>query len=103
MIKSELIAQLAAKLTHLTELQVTQATNTIIDIMSQTLIDDNRIEIRGFGSFSVRHRPSRQTRNPRTGESVQSDAKKRPHFKPGKELRQRVDESRASIKLADED
>ncbi len=103
MIKSQLIANLASKLTHMTEKQVTNATNTILEIMSQTLIDDSRIEIRGFGSFSVRHRPGRQTRNPKTGATVYSEARKRPHFKPGKELRDRVNQSRERFKLADDD
>jgi len=61
--------------------------------MSQTLCDGHRIEIRGFGSFSLNYRPPRQGRNPKTGDTVPVPAKYVPHFKAGKELRDRVDES----------
>ena len=61
-------------------------------MMSQSLSNGERIEIRGFGSFSLHHRPARIGRNPKTGESVALPAKFVPHFKPGKELRERVDE-----------
>ena len=96
MIKSELIANLAAKLTHLPEKQVTDSINQILTLMSEALINGKRIEIRGFGSFSLHYRPPRNAHNPKTGEKVLTEAKYSPHFKPGKELRERVDASRES-------
>ena len=66
---------------------------TLIDLMSNTLSSGQRIEIRGFGSFSLHYRASRLGRNPKTGESVKLDAKYVPHFKPGKELRDKVNDS----------
>ncbi|KTD22751.1 integration host factor beta subunit [Legionella lansingensis] len=103
MIKSQLIANLAAKMTHLPEKQVTDSINRILDLMSQALIDGQRIEIRGFGSFSLHYRPPRNAHNPKTGEKVVTHAKYSPHFKPGKELRERVDASRAKVKLQKQD
>ncbi|MCP0914767.1 MULTISPECIES: integration host factor subunit beta [Legionella] len=94
MIKSELIANLAAKMTHLPEKQVTQSVNQILELMSDALIEGKRIEIRGFGSFSLHYRPPRNAHNPKTGEKVVTEAKYSPHFKPGKALRERVDASR---------
>ncbi|MDI9819513.1 MULTISPECIES: integration host factor subunit beta [unclassified Legionella] len=101
MIKSQLIASLAAKLTQLPETQVTDSINRILELMSQALIDGKRIEIRGFGSFSLHYRPPRNAHNPKTGEKVVTKAKYSPHFKPGKELRERVDASRDKVKLED--
>lgn len=103
MIKSELIATLAAEMTRLPEKQVTDGINRILDLMSQALIDGKRIEIRGFGSFSLHYRPPRNAHNPKTGEKVVTEAKYSPHFKPGKELRERVDASRGRIPLAKEE
>jgi len=103
MIKSQLIEKLAAKLTHLPEKQVTDGINRILDLMSTALINGQRIEIRGFGSFSLHHRPPRNARNPKTGDKVVTQAKHSPHFKPGKELRERVDASRAHIPDISED
>jgi integration host factor subunit beta len=99
MIKSQLIANLAAKMTHLPEKQVTDSINRILELMKQALINDQRIEIRGFGSFSLHYRPSRNAHNPKTGEKVITEEKYSPHFKPGKELRERVDASRGKVKL----
>lgn len=96
MIKSELIENLAAKLTHLPEKQVTESVNHILELMSDALIKGKRIEVRGFGSFSLHYRKPRHAHNPKTGEKVTTDAKYSPHFKPGKELRERVDASRAN-------
>ena len=96
MIKSELIQQIAAKLTHLPEKQVADAVNRMLELMSDALIDGQRIEIRGFGSFSLHYRPPRNAHNPKTGEKVVTEAKYSAHFKPGKELRERVDASRRS-------
>lgn len=104
MIKSQLIEIIAAntKYHKLSEKKVTESVNEIIDLMAEVLANNSRIEIRGFGSFSLHHRPSRQTRNPKTGEVVFSEAKNRPHFRPGKDLRERVNESRNRYKLSQE-
>lgn len=102
MIKSELIEQMAARMTHLTEKQVADGVNKILELMSKALVDNQRIEIRGFGSFSLHYRPPRNAHNPKTGEKVVTEAKYSPHFKPGKELRERVDVSRAHCALPDD-
>ncbi len=93
MTKSELIAQLSVRFPQLVLKDAEIAVKTILDAMSQTLCDGHRIEIRGFGSFSLNYRPPRQGRNPKTGDTVPVPAKYVPHFKAGKELRDRVDES----------
>ncbi len=90
MTKSELIEVLAAKNSHLNHKDVELAVKSLIEQMSQSLSTGNRIEIRGFGSFSLHYRPPRMGRNPKTGEAVALAAKYVPHFKPGKELRERV-------------
>ncbi|MFZ5592818.1 MAG: integration host factor subunit beta [Pseudomonadota bacterium] len=88
--KSELIDALAQKLNHLTYKDVEFSVKAIIEQMAQNLSTGGRIEIRGFGSFSLHHRPPRMGRNPKTGEPVPLPSKHVPHFKPGKELRDRV-------------
>ncbi len=93
MTKSELVEIIAAKQTQLSVKDVELAVKTIIDLMSSTLASGQRIEIRGFGSFSLHYRSPRVGRNPKTGESVTLGAKHVPHFKPGKELRDLVNES----------
>ncbi|UZE94875.1 integration host factor subunit beta [Alkalimarinus alittae] len=93
MTKSELVEIIASKQTQLSVKDVELAVKTIIDLMSQTLSQGQRIEIRGFGSFSLHYRAPRSGRNPKTGESVQLTAKYVPHFKPGKELRDQVNDS----------
>ncbi len=93
MTKSELIEILAQRQKHLTYKDVEFAVKTIIEQMAQTLAVGERIEIRGFGSFSLHFRPPRTGRNPKTGESVPLEGKYVPHFKPGKELRERVNSS----------
>ena len=90
MTKSELIERIAEHQPHLSPRDVEFAVKTMIEHMSQTLAGGNRIEIRGFGSFSLHYRAPRIGRNPRTGESVGLTGKFVPHFKPGKELRDRV-------------
>jgi len=91
MTKSELIAQLAAKQPQLDYRDVELAVKELIDQLSTALAGGQRIEVRGFGSFSLHYRPPRVGRNPKTGDSVQVPDKHVPHFKPGKELRERVD------------
>ncbi|HHI75807.1 MAG TPA: integration host factor subunit beta [Gammaproteobacteria bacterium] len=90
MTKSELIEVIAREQSHLAYRDVELAVKCMIEQMSQALATGNRIEIRGFGSFSLHYRPPRMGRNPKTGEAVQLAAKYVPHFKPGKELRERV-------------
>ena len=93
MTKSELIEILAHKKSDLPYKDVEAAVKTILEQMSESLANGERIEIRGFGSFSLHYRPPRIGRNPKTGESVSLPGKYVPHFKPGKEMRERVDES----------
>ena len=95
MTKSELIEIIAAKQTQLSAKDVELAVKTLIEQMSETLAAGNRIEIRGFGSFSLHYRAPRIGRNPKTGESVGLAGKYVPHFKPGKELRDKVNEGLA--------
>lgn len=91
MTKSELIERLAQRQTLLSYRDVELAVKTLLELMSQALAGGERIEIRGFGSFSLHYRPPRTGRNPKTGEAVPLPPKYVPHFKPGKELRERVD------------
>ncbi|PAV26669.1 integration host factor subunit beta [Tamilnaduibacter salinus] len=93
MTKSELVELIASKQTQLSVKDVELAVKTIIEHMSQSLAEGQRIEIRGFGSFSLHYRAARTGRNPKTGDPVQLPAKYVPHFKPGKTLRERVDAS----------
>ena len=90
MIKSELIAKLAAENSHLTHRDIERVVGVILEQMIIALQDGGRVEIRGFGTFSVRSRRARHGRNPRTGESVFVQAKHVPFFKSGKELRARL-------------
>ncbi|MEP5765237.1 MAG: integration host factor subunit beta [Halieaceae bacterium] len=90
MTKSELIELIASRQAQLSAKDVELAVKTILEHMSQTLATGERIEIRGFGSFSLHYREPRKGRNPKTGDAVQLTGKYVPHFKPGKELRERV-------------
>ena len=97
MTKSELMARLAEVFAEkhgdsvLQAKDVEYSVKVLVDTMTRALAKGQRIEIRGFGSFDLNERPARTGRNPKTGERVQVPAKKVPHFKPGKELRERVD------------
>ncbi|MBU3657586.1 MAG: integration host factor subunit beta [Rhodocyclaceae bacterium] len=91
MTKSELIALLAERFPQLVAKDAELAVKVILDAMTEALARGDRIEIRGFGSFSLNHRPPRVGRNPRSGERVDVPEKWVPHFKAGKELRERVD------------
>ena len=93
MTKSELIEVLAKRQAQLAYKDVELAVKTVLEHMAQTLSSGERIEIRGFGSFSLHYRPPRVGRNPKSGEPVSLPAKYVPHFKPGKQLRERVDHS----------
>jgi len=93
--KSELIKKMTDKLDQLTSRDVDLAVHSIIEIMSDSLAAGERIEIRGFGTFSNHYRKPRTVRNPKTGEiGIFKPGKFVPHFKPGKDLKRRVDESR---------
>ena len=91
MTKSELIAQLAGRFSQLGAKDADVAVKVILDALSDALVRGDRIEIRGFGSFALNYRPPRTGRNPKSGEKVSVPAKWVPHFKAGKELRERVD------------
>ncbi len=91
MTRSDLVARLAERFDQLTHRDTESAVKTILDAMSDALACGHRIEIRGFGSFSVNRRPPRLGRNPRSGEQVVIPEKLVPHFKPGKALRETVD------------
>ncbi|MBS3785952.1 MAG: integration host factor subunit beta [Gammaproteobacteria bacterium] len=93
MTKSELIELIAEKQVHLPHRDVELAVKALVEQMSEALSTGERIEIRGFGSFSLHHRPPRIGRNPKTGEPVALPGKHVPHFKPGKEMRERVNEN----------
>jgi integration host factor subunit beta len=90
MTKSELIDRIASKQTQLSAKDVELSVKAMIEYMSQVLSEGGRIEIRGFGSFSLHYRIPRVGRNPKTGTPVDLSGKYVPHFKPGKELRDRV-------------
>ena len=92
MTKSELIERVAQE-SGLTKGRAEMVVNTIFDSMADALQQGDGIEIRGFGSFSLHYREPRQGRNPKTGETVELSGKYVPHFKPGKEMRERVNES----------
>ena len=94
MTKSELIEAIARKQRHLPAKDVELAVKHVLEIMSESLANGQRIEIRGFGSFSLHYRPPRMGRNPKTGEAVALAGKHVPHFKPGKDLRERVNKGR---------
>ncbi|MEP2652600.1 MAG: integration host factor subunit beta [Paraglaciecola sp.] len=96
MTKSELIERLADKMSQVPAKDVETSIKEILEQMAQTLQKGERIEIRGFGSFSLHYRAPRVGRNPKTGETVELEGKYVPHFKPGKELRERVNESVAN-------
>lgn len=93
MTKSELIERIAERQDQLSPKDIELAIKLILEYMSQSLASGSRIEIRGFGSFSIHYRAPRIGRNPKTGESVELEGKYVPHFKPGKELRDKVNES----------
>ena len=97
MTKSELIELLSRRQTQLAYRDVELAVKTILEHMANTLSDGERIEIRGFGSFALHYRPPRVGRNPKSGEPVSLPAKYVPHFKPGKEMRERIDNSTSTI------
>ncbi len=103
MTKSELIAALAARYSQLAARDTDYAVKTVLDAMTQALAEGQRIEIRGFGSFSLSERAPRVGRNPKSGEQVMVPGKQVPHFKAGKELRERVDLEAAASEVVGTD
>ncbi|ACV36178.1 integration host factor subunit beta [Accumulibacter sp.] len=97
MTKSDLIAQLAERFPQLVAKDADLSVKMILEAMAEALSNGDRIEIRGFGSFALNYRPPRVGRNPKSGEKVNVPEKWVPHFKAGKELRERVDGSLESI------
>ena len=90
MIKSELVQKLADENPHLFQRDIENIVNAILDEVGDAMARGDRVELRGFGAFSVKNRPARTGRNPRTGESVEVEEKWVPFFKTGKELRERL-------------
>lgn len=90
--KSDLIQDVAARCDFIADSEVDGAVREILSLLSEKLVDDSRIEVRGFGTFCLHHREARQGRNPKTGEAVLVPAKAIPHFKPGKALREGVND-----------
>jgi len=90
MIKSELVQRIAQNNPHLYQRHVEMIVNTILDEITAALARGDRVELRGFGAFSVKNRPARTGRNPRTGEKVAVEQKNVPFFKTGKEMRERL-------------
>lgn len=98
MTKSEFIEKLIPKLPYLPATDVTLVVNNLFEQMSLALEKGERIEVRGFGSFSIKHMKARQARNPKTGETVQAQPRVAVHFKPGLEMRKRVNNVKYPIK-----
>ena len=90
MTKSELIARLTEANPHLYQRDVERIVNTVFEEITAALVDGDRVELRGFGAFSIKERAARMGRNPRTGEEVQVDSKLIPYFKTGKQLREKL-------------
>jgi len=93
MIKSEMIAKLALANPHLFQRDIERIVNTVFDEVTNALNRNDRVELRGFGAFSVKQRPARTGRNPRTGTAVHVEEKRVPFFKTGKELRERLNQN----------
>ena len=94
MVKSELVAQLAKQNAHLYQRDLERIVNAIFDVILAALARGDRVELRGFGVFSVRHRSARAARNPRTGAAITVERKAHPYFKVGKEMRTRLNRPR---------
>jgi integration host factor subunit beta len=90
MIRSELVQKLCSDFPDLSQREVENVVSAVFDSITDQLAQGGRVELRGFGAFSTRQRDARTGRNPRTGEAVEVDAKRVPYFKPGKEMRERL-------------
>jgi integration host factor subunit beta len=102
MTRSDLVEELANRFPQLTHKDAESAVKAILDAMGESMVRGHRIEIRGFGSFTINRRPPRIGRNPRSGESVAIPEKRVPHFKPGKALREAVDARTEALRVAAE-
>lgn len=103
MIRSQLILRLSQQQPHIPEKNIAPSVNLILETLSESLAKGERIEIRDFGSFNLHYRPPRNAHNPKTGVKVVTEAKYCPHFKPGKELRERVDASKEQFPIVNQD
>lgn len=101
MIRSELVNKLCGDFPDLTQREVETVVAALFDAITEQLADGGRVELRGFGAFSTRQRDARVGRNPRTGASVDVDAKCVPYFKPGKEMRERLNLSEVTAEVAE--
>src|SRR5664279_555131 len=101
MSKLELVSALAERQPQLLKQDVELAVNCLLKHMADALVQGERIEIRGFGGFNLHHRPPRSARNPKTGEAVQIPAKVAVHFKPGKDMKDRVNAARGQCDITD--
>jgi len=90
-------------MTHISEKMVADSVNHLLDLMSQSLVNGQRIEIRDFGSFAPKYRAPRNAHNPKTGEKVVTTSKYTPHFKPGKALRERIEANRMTHPIQTDD
>ncbi|MCL6677878.1 integration host factor subunit beta [Sphingomonas sp. RG327] len=99
MIRSELVLKLCQDFPDLTQREVESVVGAVFDSITDQLAQGGRVELRGFGAFSTRKRDARLGRNPRTGESVEVDAKRVPYFKPGKEMRERLNINEVAAEL----
>ena len=99
MTKSDLIERLVAGQIHLPPRDIETSVNAVLEHMSNSLVDGDRVEIRGFGSIGLRYRAPRIGRNPKTGESVSVPGKYVPHFKPGRLLRERVTKTKTNVEV----
>lgn len=102
MIKSDIINKICRKLNNLPEHTIASSVNCILEEISHNLAQNNRIEIRGFGSFCLHHHAPRDAHNPKTGEKVYTNAKYSPHFKTGKELRDRVNKAKGDYPIQED-
>ena len=97
MIKSELVERIAKQNPHLYHHDAERIVQTVLDTIAESLMSGERVELRGFGAFSIRHRDARNGRNPRTGKTVIVQAKHVPHFKPGKEMKRKLNAPRPNL------
>jgi integration host factor subunit beta len=103
MTKSELIQKLAERNPHLFLRDIEKIVDTVFNEITATLAKGDRVELRGFGAFSVKHREARTGRNPRTGETVEVEAKRLPFFKTGKALREKLNEDKDDLQSKEDD
>ena len=101
MIRSELVHKLCLDFPDLTQREIENVVSSLFETITEQLSQGGRVELRGFGAFSTRQRDARVGRNPRTGESVDVDAKRVPYFKPGKEMRERLNLGEVTAEAAE--